>query len=151
MYRCRRPRSRQLPQGGGTLFRSSPRDDFPYGRKKVTRRGLNDREFIEYANSINGYDGEFDCIVIDGMARRLCVRYAVENIKDNGIIIFDNSNRSDYLEGYQYLIDRGYHQLRFWGSVTGAGFPSCTSVFIRTIDPLSKVAYQPSIFGIPEY
>jgi len=85
------------------------------------------------------------------MARRLCVRYAVENIKDNGIIIFDNSNRSDYLEGYQYLIDRGYHQLRFWGSVTGAGFPSCTSVFIRTIDPLSKVAYQPSIFGIPEY
>lgn len=132
-------------------FSTSPRDNFPYDAERITRRGLNDRDFISYADSINRYDQPFDCIVIDGMARRLCVWFAIEHLKDDGIIVFDNSNRSDYMEGYQHLIDAGFHQLRFWGGVAGATFPTCTSFFIRTLKALPDEAYTPTLFGLPEY
>lgn len=141
--------------GAGELaesyFSTSPRDNFPYDADRITRRGLNDREFIAYADSINSYDQKFDCIVIDGMARRLCAWFAIEHLKDDGIIVFDNSNRSDYLEGYQHLINSGFRQLRFWGGVAGATFPTCTSFFIRTLNALPNEAYTPTLFGLPEY
>jgi hypothetical protein len=85
------------------------------------------------------------------MARRLCAVFAVKCLSENGIIIFDNSNRSDYLEGYQYLIEHGFYQLRFSGIVPGATFPSCSSIFIKNLKGLNQIAFQPSMFNIPEY
>ncbi|MCU7375078.1 hypothetical protein PEC18_30740 [Paucibacter sp. O1-1] len=98
-----------------TFVRNNPRTSFEYDSDKVTRRGLNDKDFISYASSILSQPGKFDCIVIDGMARRLCCYFAIQKLSDNGIIIFDNSNRSDYLEGYQYLIEQGFYRYVFLG------------------------------------
>jgi GR25 family glycosyltransferase involved in LPS biosynthesis len=128
-----------------------PRADFEYDDVKITRRGLNDADFIGYAESILAQPGLFDCIVIDGMARRLCAHFAVKKLAENGIIIFDNSNRSDYLEGYQYLVEQGFYQIRFSGTVPGAAFPSCTSIFIKSIESLPKIVFKKPLFDIPEY
>ncbi|HCM1204906.1 TPA: hypothetical protein N2883_004582, partial [Vibrio parahaemolyticus] len=127
------------------------REEFGYDDDKMTRRGLNDVDFIDYADAINRVGGKFDCIIIDGMARRLCAEFAVSRLNDHGIIIFDNSNRSDYLEGYQILVEQGFYQIRFSGPVVGAPFPSCTSVFIKSLDALPKVVFEPSLFDIFEY
>ena len=117
----------------------------------MTRRGLNDKDFIDYADAINQVGGKFDCIVIDGMARRLCAYFALENLSDDGFIVFDNSNRSDYMEGYQFLVESGFYQFRFSGPVAGAPFPSCTSIFIKSLNSFPKVVFEPSMFNIPEY
>ncbi|MGF1535849.1 MAG: hypothetical protein ACFB4J_05085 [Elainellaceae cyanobacterium] len=135
----------------GTYFQSQPRTDFPYDEARITRRGLNDADFVGYVDAINRYPGSFDCIVIDGMARRLCAHAAVKKLKADGIILFDNANRSDYLEGYQYLTQSGFVQVRLWGSVPGAAFPSCTSIFLRDIRALPQLDFQSSLFDIPEY
>ncbi len=129
----------------------SPRSIFGYDAAKMTRRGLNDQDFVAYANQINQSQGKFDFIVIDGMARRLCARFAPDKLAPNGIIIFDNSNRSDYQEGYQHLISRGFYQIRFSGMVPGINFPTCTSIFLKNLGGLSEKPFQKSYFGLPEY
>ena len=48
-------------------------------------------------------------IVIDGMARRLCPYFAVKKMSETGILTFNNSNSSDYLEGYKFLVDQGFY------------------------------------------
>ena len=123
-----------------TYFNRWHKTDFGYDDEKVTRRGLNDKDFIDYADAINQVGGKFDCIVIDGMARRLCAYFALENLSDDGFIVFDNSNRSDYMEGYQFLVESGFYQFRFSGPVAGAPFPSCTSIFIKSLNSFPKVS-----------
>jgi len=132
-------------------LRRNPRTHFDYDSDKVIRRGLDDQRFMDYANTINEVGGRFDWIVIDGMCRRLCAYYAVQRLSENGVIIFDNSNRSDYFEGYQYLIESGFYQIRFSGIVPGADFPSCTSIFIKSLSALPRVTFSRSMFGIKEY
>ncbi len=128
-----------------------PRHTFDYDDAKIERRGLLDAEFLEYAKTIEKPGGKFDWIVIDGMCRRLCAHFAVNHLAENGIILFDNSNRSDYFEGYQYLIEQGFYQIRFSGIVPGANFPSCSSIFIKSLEALPKITFSASMFGIQEY
>ena len=49
-------------------------------------------EYNKYSQSIYNYDFKFDVIVIDGIVRFDCVKPALERIKDDGIIIFDNTD-----------------------------------------------------------
>jgi hypothetical protein len=46
----------------------------------------------KYIKTIYDYDFKFDVIVIDGQVRFDCIKPALEKIKDNGMIIFDNSD-----------------------------------------------------------
>ena len=46
----------------------------------------------KYIESIYKYDFKFDVIVIDGVVRFDCIKPALERIKDDGIIIFDNTD-----------------------------------------------------------
>jgi hypothetical protein len=46
----------------------------------------------KYIQSIHKYDFKFDVIVIDGIARFDCIKPALEKIKDDGVIIFDNTD-----------------------------------------------------------
>mgnify|MGYP000598455759 CR=1 FL=1 len=48
--------------------------------------------YNKYIESIYEYDFKFDVIVIDGVVRFDCIKPALEKIKDDGIIIFDNSD-----------------------------------------------------------
>ena len=49
-------------------------------------------EYNKYSQSIYNYDFKFDVIVIDGIVRFDCIKPALERIKDDGIIIFDNTD-----------------------------------------------------------
>ena len=60
---------------------------------------IEDKTNIEYKpghhkciESIYKYDFKFDVIVIDGVVRFDCIKPALEKIKDDGIIIFDNTD-----------------------------------------------------------
>jgi len=46
----------------------------------------------KYIQSIYDYNYKFDVIVIDGVVRFDCIKPALEKIKDDGIIIFDNTD-----------------------------------------------------------
>jgi hypothetical protein len=127
------------------------RNDWPYSDDRVVVRGLNDVRFLRYAHELTCYERRFDIIVIDGMARRLCAAIAADHVKHDGMIIFDNSNRSDYSEGYNILSDRGFKQIPFWGLVPGGDFLTCTSIFLKDLTRLPPASFCPNTMNLPEY
>lgn len=94
--------------------------------------GLVNNEFAGYASQLfNKPKGYYNVIVIDGMARSLTGCMAVNRISDDGMIIFDNSDRWHYNQIQQYLISSGFKRLDFWGPGYGAYKAWCTSIFSR--------------------
>ena len=57
------------------------------GLKKVKY----ETDLKKYMKRVYDYDFKFDVIVIDGQVRFDCIKPALEKIKDNGMIILDNS------------------------------------------------------------
>ncbi len=47
------------------------------------------------------------------------------------MVIWDNSDRSDYEEGYEFLLGQGFRRLDFYGLGPINVMASCTSVFYR--------------------
>ena len=85
----------------------------------------------EYQNEILNYNKEFDIIVIDGEQRNECIINSLQALKDDGIIIWDNSDRLDYIEGYNFLFSNGFKKIDFWGLVPINPAKVCTSIFYR--------------------
>lgn len=136
------------------FFQRQRRTDWPYDAAKVVRRGLDDEHFIAYATRLDEVDADgqgFDLIVVDGMARRLCTWVALQHLRPDGLLVFDNSNRSDYDLAYTLLAEAGLHHLPLWGLVPGANFHTCTSVFTRSLVRWPVGGFAGNRFGLPEY
>lgn len=98
------------------------------------RHGLVNNEFGGYASKIyNSFPKFYDIVVIDGMARALCTVMTVESdrLKDDGIIILDNSDRWQYNPIQKYLADNGYGRIDFWGPGWNNYNAWCTSFYSR--------------------
>jgi hypothetical protein len=56
-----------------------------------------EHSFREYVTKIEDYpDRTFDVIVVDGRARPSCFKHAVSKVRNDGLLIFDNTNRDRY-------------------------------------------------------
>lgn len=84
-----------------------------------------------YARSILAYGQAFDIVVIDGRDRVACASASLEALRPGGVIVWDNSDRPDYAEGYDLLRNRGFRRLDFWGPGPINPYGWCTSVFYR--------------------
>ena len=85
----------------------------------------------EYVRKIEDYDSLFDLIIIDGPRRNDCAFKAVNYLSDKGVIIFDDSDRSDYDEGYSFLTKNGFKRLDFIGFSPCSTNRNSTSVFYK--------------------
>ena len=92
----------------------------------------------EYVKKIHKIGGKYDIIINDGQKRRLSTYEFVDYLKDEGVVIFDNSERKHYQPAYDFLKDRGFKQLDFWGHSPMITVPTQTSIFYR----------ENNIFGI---
>ena len=103
--------------------------DWPhYDKDKVTRRGLNDAEFLDYASSILEHSTS---LMLLSLAEWLGA-YATAihtRIKDDGIIILDNSNRSDYDAAFNILNEAQFRQIPFYGCTWKAQLPKLRLFF----------------------
>jgi hypothetical protein len=146
-----------LPVSAAAASRLAPffsrprRTRWNYDAQRVVRRGLADEPFIAYANQIAEAGGLFDFVVVDGMARRLCTYAAIQQVKPDGFVVLDNSNRSDYDLAFTLLAEAGFRQIPLWGLVPGADFLTCTSFFTRSLERLPTGAFGGNSFGLPEY
>lgn len=86
------------PPGAGALGddRANPAHYRSYGRP-----GIN---FRDYARAID-LEGPFDLVMIDGRARASCIAHAVPRVKEGGVLVLDNTERSWYLERTAHLLD----------------------------------------------
>jgi len=113
-------------------------ETFPQVRTDIREHdfmhGLINNEFAGYASTIYNYPkGYFDVVVLDGMARSLSGILAVERIAENGMIILDNSDRWHYNVLQQYLREKGYKRIDFWGPGFNSYNAWCTSVFFKSL------------------
>ena len=83
--------------------------DLP-GNGMIVVKGLNDG----YEKEID-HHGLFDIVVIDGRNRSQCVSAAPQALKPDGIIIWDNSDKSRYAEWIKHLLHEGFREIAFRG------------------------------------
>ncbi len=85
----------------------------------------------DYPAEIRNYRSEFEVIVLDGRERVRCCMNALEALTQNGVVIWDNSDRPEYRVGYDYLLANGFKRIDFYGMGPMSAHSWCTSVFYR--------------------
>ena len=88
-------------------------------------------ENYEYSKEVSAEGERYDIIIIDGVDRNNCVYESVNALTEKGVIIFDNSERSDYIESINFLLSNGFRRIDFWGMCPVTPINSCTSVFYK--------------------
>ncbi|MBD2209280.1 class I SAM-dependent methyltransferase [Nostoc linckia FACHB-104] len=90
-----------------------------------------------YANLILQYpDKYFDVIIVDGINRNVCLENCLSKLKDNGFIIFDNTDNYRYDSSLQLMFSQGYKRIDFWGLIPGYLYKNCTSIFFQSTEIL---------------
>lgn len=84
-----------------------------------------------YAEAIHRKGRRFDVVVIDGRNRVQCAKRALEALSEMGVVVWDNSDRPEYDEGYEALKSAGFRRIDFWGMGPINTYGWCTSVFYR--------------------
>jgi precorrin-6B methylase 2 len=85
----------------------------------------------DYENSILQYNSSFDIIIIDGRKRVECVKNSVHKLTSNGVIIWDNSDLTEYNEAYEYLKNCGFRRIDFHGMGPIQTSAWSTAIFYR--------------------
>ncbi len=86
------------------------------------------KEYCQYAKQL---DKKFDLIIVDGRDRINCIKNSIECLNSNGVIILDDSERSSYIDGIQYLIDNEFKKIYFWGISPGLFYKKNTTIFYK--------------------
>lgn len=84
-----------------------------------------------YARKIKEFHRRFDIIVLDGPERTDCAINSLTALKEDGILIWDNSDRKEYEAGYNLLYENGFRKIEFVGLVPINNFKSETGIFYR--------------------
>jgi len=84
-----------------------------------------------YSEEITRYPRAFDLVIVDGRDRSNCARKSVEALRQGGVILWDDSQREEYLEGQQFLHEQGFKRLDFFGAGPMSAHASCTTLFYK--------------------
>lgn len=98
------------------------------------KHGLVNESFAGYASVLlQAPKHYYDMILVDGMARSLCTYLAVnsDRLKENGIIVLDNSDRWHYNPIQVLLNENGYGRIDFWGPGWNNHNYWCTSFYSK--------------------
>jgi len=85
-----------------------------------------------YSNKIKEYQNRFDIVVLDGSDRINCAINSLTALKEDGVLIWDNSDREEYESGYSFLYKNGFRKIEFVGLVPINNFKSETGIFYRS-------------------
>jgi hypothetical protein len=85
----------------------------------------------EYCRAAVNTGRRFNIVVIDGRDRVNAALQSTQALADDGIIVWDNTERSCYLDGQKQLNFQGFRQVDFRGLSPCASTISVTSVFYR--------------------
>ena len=85
----------------------------------------------EYLNAVEEQGVKYSIIVVDGVNRDGCMEKAVESLAKDGILILDDSERKEYDKMKEFLLNKGFKSLDFWGMAASICYLKCTSVFYR--------------------
>jgi hypothetical protein len=86
----------------------------------------------EYARTTTSLGRKFDVIVVDGRDRNNCIYNSIDSLSDKGVIILDNSQRTNYNESQKFLLAKGFKRIDFTGLCPAVAHINTTTIFYRT-------------------
>jgi precorrin-6B methylase 2 len=84
-----------------------------------------------YCKAICNYGIKFDIVIVDGRDRVNCVKASVDYLKNDGVLILDDSNREKYSGALSELYMRGFRRIEFKGLGPISKHICETSIFYR--------------------
>ncbi len=86
----------------------------------------------KYCRAAKNTGKKYDIVIVDAIDRNNCVKQSVEVLNPNGVLILDDSDREEYKEGIDYLIENGFKKIEFWGISPGYLNRKSTTVFYKS-------------------
>jgi hypothetical protein len=105
--------------------------------KKISKQAMDNVKLIykelneEYPKYLQTLNRKFDIIIVDAEERVNCIKYSLNALSEAGVIVLDDSERSEYKEGINFLKANDFKHLDFWGISPGILFKKCTSIFYK--------------------
>src|SRR5690606_39175479 len=62
---------------------------------------------------------QFHIIIVDGRDRVNCCTQSIAALRDDGILILDDSEREKYASALKFYLEKGFKRLDFWGIAPG--------------------------------
>lgn len=90
-----------------------------------------DNENGKYAKKVLNSGNKYNLIIVDGKDRNNCIHYSISALKNNGVIILDNSNREIYQSAFEELKANDFKRIDFYGVSPIVPFESATSIFYK--------------------
>lgn len=90
------------------------------------------KEGGEYSKMPVSLNQKFDIIIVDGRDRVNCCKHAIDALSTAGVVILDDSYRSEYKPGIEFMKENGFKELPFSGISPGFFHRSSTSVFYKS-------------------
>ncbi|WP_340077649.1 hypothetical protein [Leptobacterium sp. I13] len=87
-----------------------------------------------YISAIQKIDAskKYDVIIIDGRKRVHCALNSYPSLKDNGVLLVDDTHRAYYQDIFDFYTQKGYNQITFTGmKPTGTEYEA-TTLFYKT-------------------
>ncbi|SRR5260221_6082047 len=72
-----------------------------------------------------------DIVIVDGRDRVNCVKHCLNSLTRRGVVVLDDSEREEYGAAIDYLLERGFRKIDFWGIAPGVFYKKCTSLFYK--------------------
>ena len=85
----------------------------------------------EYIEAIAEKNKKYHIVIVDGRKRVKCAIFASDYLTPDGVLILDNSEREFYNEAKEYMKNKGFKRIDFYGMAPIVSHETCTSVFYR--------------------
>lgn len=85
----------------------------------------------EYSKLSNILEKKFDIVIVDGRDRVNCMKNAINALKEQGVIVLDDSERDYYKDGIKFLQDQEFKRIDFWGISPGLFYKKNTTIFYK--------------------
>jgi hypothetical protein len=84
-----------------------------------------------YTGEVSKSGQKYHVVIVDGRQRVRCVEQAIANLNTDGVIVFDNPERTNYQPAHDLLRERGFRRIDFWGFAPVTAHHNCTAIFYR--------------------
>jgi hypothetical protein len=103
------------------------------GKKLPANCNLLWREFPseKYSQACKETGKKYDIVIDDAMDRVKVIYNSLNSLKESGVFVLDDSERTEYYDGIKFLLENDYKKIDFWGLAPGISYNKCTTIFYK--------------------